>query len=151
MKKNSSIVALNKSARFNYEILKSNEAGVSLQGSEVKSLRIHKANLQESYIKCTKNGEIFIQNFHITKYQGSKFNKHDPQRLKKLLLHKKEINKIREATTQKGLTCVPLQAYFNSRGLLKIEIAIARGKKLHDKRRDLKKKDLRREMQRHRE
>lgn len=145
MKKNSAVVAINKAARFNFEILKEVEAGIVLKGSEVKSLRINKANLQESYIKCDKKLEIFIQNFHIAKYKGAGFRDHDPIRLKKLLLHKKEIYKMHASITQKGLTIVPIRAYFNQKGILKINIGLAKGKKLHDKRRDIKKRDLERE------
>lgn len=148
MKKNSAVVAINKSARFNFEILKEIEAGVSLRGSEVKSLRINRATLQESYVKCTKEMEVFVQNFHIAKYQSAGLRGHDPMRLKKLLLHKKEIYKLFTATTQKGLTIIPMKAYFNSKGILKVNIGLARGKQLHDKRRDIKKRDLEREQRR---
>lgn len=148
MKKNSAIVALNKSARFNFEILQEWESGIVLTGSEVKSLRINKANLQESYVKYTKEMEIFIQNFHIAKYQGVR--DHEPMRLKKLLLHKKEIHKMHAGITQKGLTIIPIKAYFNKKGIMKINIGLARGKNLKDKRRDIKKRDLDREQRRER-
>ena len=139
------VVALNKAANFNYEILRTEEAGIILSGTEVKSLRKQKTHLQESYVRCTKEGEIFIYNFHIPKYKEADRDNHDPIRIKKLLMHKKQIHKFMAGQAEKGLTIVPIRAFFNKKGLLKMQIGLARGKKIHDKRRDLKAKDLLRE------
>ena len=137
------LVANNKKAYHDYFIEEKYEAGMSLAGTEVKSLRMGKCSLKESFIRV-ENGELFIYGMHISPYEkGNIFNK-DPLRVRKLLLHRHEINRIAGQMTQKGYTIVPLQVYFKG-SLVKVEIALARGKKLYDKRQDIAKKDMRRE------
>ncbi|WP_130862057.1 SsrA-binding protein SmpB [Bacilliculturomica massiliensis] len=134
------LLANNKKARHDYFIEEVYEAGLVLTGTEIKSMRQGKVNLKESYAKID-NGEVIIYNMHVSPYeQGNRYNV-DPLRPRKLLLHKQEIRKLIGYTTQKGLTLVPLQLYLNGRGLVKIELAVARGKKLYDKRDDMAKKD----------
>ncbi|MCI8407827.1 MAG: SsrA-binding protein SmpB [Lachnospiraceae bacterium] len=142
-KETKKLVANNKKARFDYFIEDTYEAGISLHGTEVKSLRMGKCSIKESFIRIEK-GEVYVYNMHISPYEkGNIFNR-DPLRIKKLLLHKYEINKISGQIAQKGYTLVPLNVYFKG-GLVKIEIGLARGKKLYDKRQDIAKKDQRRE------
>lgn len=137
------LVANNKKAYFDYFIEDKYEAGVALHGTEVKSIRMGKCSIKESYIKI-ENGEVFIYGMHISPYEkGNIFNK-DPMRIKKLLMHKYEINKLNGKLQQKGLTLVPLQVYLKN-GLVKVEVGLARGKKLYDKRDSLAKKDVKRE------
>lgn len=137
------LIANNKKAYFDYFIEGKYEAGIVLHGTEVKSLRMGKCSIKESFIRIEK-GEVFIYNMHISPYEkGNIFNK-DPLRVKKLMLHKYEINKIVGQVQQKGYTLVPLQVYFKD-SLVKVEIGLARGKKLYDKRQDIAKKDQRRE------
>src|SRR5687767_15912935 len=139
-------VARNKRARHDYHILETWEAGVVLSGTEVKSLRQGKANLTDAYA-TVRDGEVFLLNLHISPYeQGNQFN-HEPTRTRKLLLHRKEIRRLIGAVEREGLTLVPLELYFK-RGRAKVAIALAKGKKLHDKRADLRKKDDEREMAR---
>lgn len=136
-------VANNKKAYFDYFIEEKYEAGISLHGTEVKSLRMGKCSVKEAFIRI-ENGELFVYNMHISPYEkGNIFNK-DPLRIKKLLLHKYEINKIAGSMQQKGYTLIPLSVYFKG-SLVKVEIGLARGKKLYDKRQDIAKKDQRRE------
>ncbi len=140
------IAISNRRARFEYEILDSFEAGIVLVGSEVKSLRQGKANLQDSYA-VVKNGEVWLLNMHISPYeQANQFN-HDPVRTRKLLLNKSEIAKLSGKTNEKGLALVPLKLYFK-KGNAKVELGIAKGKKLHDKRESIKERDVEREMRR---
>lgn len=137
------LVANNKKARFDYFIEDTYEAGISLSGTEVKSLRMGKCSIKESFVRV-ENGEVYIYGMHISPYEkGNIFNK-DPLRVRKLLLHKYEINKLTGKLKEKGLTLVPLQVYFKG-SLVKVEIGLARGKKLYDKRQDIAKKDQRRE------
>ena len=137
------LVANNKKARFDYFIEDTYEAGITLAGTEVKSLRMGKCSIKESFIRIEK-GEVMIYGMHISPYEkGNIFNK-DPLRVRKLLLHKAQINKLAGARAQKGYTLVPLQVYFRG-SLAKVEIGLARGKKLYDKRQDIAKKDQRRE------
>jgi len=139
------VVADNRRARFNYEIGDTFEAGVVLAGSEVKSLRQGKATIAEAYADA-RGGEIWLVNANIPEYrQAGPFNNHAPKRPRKLLLHKREINKLTGAVEREGMTIVPLKLYFNERGRAKIEIALGRGKKLHDKRETLKKRSWDRE------
>ena len=141
-----SVEIQNRSARHNYSIEDTLEAGLVLYGTEVKSIRQGKANLKDSYA-VIKDGEIYIVGMHISPYdKGNIFNK-DPLRDKKLLLHKKEINKLLGIVQQKGLSLIPLKVYF-VRGKVKLQLAIARGKKLYDKRDDLKARDAKREIDR---
>ena len=137
-------VAENRKARFNFEIGETFEAGIVLTGSEVKSLRAGKATIAESYAD-SRGGEIWLINSNIPEYlQASRFN-HAPKRPRKLLLHKREINKLMGAVEREGMTLVPLKLYFNPKGRAKVEIAVARGKKLHDKRETEKKRSWERE------
>lgn len=138
------LVADNRKARFHYEIGEKFEAGVALTGSEVKSLRTGKANIGESYAS-TRDGELWLLNSNISEYkQAGRFN-HEPKRPRKLLLHKRQINKLIGAVEREGMTVVPLKLYFNDKGRAKIEIALAKGKKLHDKRETDKKRSWERE------
>jgi SsrA-binding protein len=137
----------NKKARFNFEILEQTEAGIALTGSEVKSLRSGKASLEEAYA-VIRDGEAFLRDCNISPYPQAGYAQHKPTRERKLLLHRREIRKLLNKVTQKGLTLVPLKMYFNERGLVKVLIGLARGKKFHDKRQDLKKRDDRRAMER---
>lgn len=141
------IVTDNRKARYLYEILETYEAGLELQGSEVKSIRQGKANLQDGYA-LIRNGEAMLLNVHISPYEktAAYFN-HDPRRSRKLLLHKQEIRKLIGKVEQQGLTLIPLKMYMK-RGLVKITIALAKGKKIHDKRESIKKRDDQREMSR---
>jgi SsrA-binding protein len=138
------IAAENRKARFNYEIGEVFEAGIALTGTEVKSLRGGKATIAESYADA-RGGEIWLINSNIPEYsQASRFN-HLPKRPRKLLLHKNQINKLAGAVERDGMTIVPLKVYFNDKGRAKIEIALARGKKLHDKRETDRKRSWERE------
>ena len=139
------VIADNKKARFDYQILEKFEAGLVLMGSEVKSIRAGKINLKDSYVSF-RNNEAFLQNAHISVYTASSYNNHDPERLRKLLLNKKEIDKIQGSVQAKSLTCVPLRMYFKN-GRIKIEIGLGKGKKAHDKRDSIKKREMNREMQ----
>ena len=137
------LIANNKKARHDYFVEDSFEAGIVLHGTEVKSLRQGHCSIKESFVDID-NGEVFIHQMHISPYEkGNIFNK-DPLRPKRLLLHKSEINKLAAQTAQQGYTVVPLQVYLNG-SLIKMEIGLARGKKLYDKRQDIAKKDQRRE------
>ena len=140
------LIANNKKAYHDYFIEEKYEAGISLHGTEVKSLRMGKCSIKESFIRI-ENGEVLIYGMHISPYEkGNIFNK-DPLRVKKLLLHKKEINKMLGKIAEKGYTLVPLRVYFKG-SLAKVEIGLAKGKKLYDKRDDIAKKDQKREAQR---
>ena len=140
------LIANNKKAFHDYFIEDKYEAGISLAGTEVKSLRMGKCSVKESFIRI-ENGEVIIYGMHISPYEkGNIFNK-DPLRPRKLLMHKYEINKLAGKIAEKGYTLVPLQVYFKN-GRVKVEIGLARGKKLYDKRQDIARKDQRREIQR---
>lgn len=140
------LIANNKKARYDYFIEESLEAGIALAGTEVKSLRMGKCSIKESFIRIEK-GEVFVYNMHISPYEkGNIYNK-DPLRVRKLLLHRHQIRKLEGQMAQKGYTIVPLEVYLKD-GLVKIEIGLARGKKLYDKRQDIAKKDQRREAER---
>ena len=142
------VVAENRKARFNYEIGDSFEAGIALTGSEVKSLRSGKATIAESYADA-KGGDIWLINANIPEYlQAGPFNNHAPKRPRRLLLHRREIDRLTGAVDREGMTIVPLKLYFNDKGRAKIEIALAKGKKLHDKRETLKKRSWEREKSR---
>ncbi|MCO5063055.1 MAG: SsrA-binding protein SmpB [Rhizobiaceae bacterium] len=141
---NNKIAAENRKARFSYEILDTVEAGLVLTGTEVKSLRGGHANIQESYASL-ENGEIWLINSYLPEYlQGNRFN-HEPRRHRKLLLSKREIARLAQSVEREGMTMVPLKIYFNDRGRAKLLLAIARGKKLHDKRETEKQRDWSRE------
>lgn len=140
------IICSNKKARHHFTILDSVEAGIALTGTEVKALREGRGNLNESYARI-HGGEIFLEHFHISPYSHGNLHNHDPLRPRKLLLHKYQIRNLIGKVTLKGLTLVPTKAYF-SRGRVKIELALAQGRKLHDKREELKRKAVKRDQER---
>ena len=145
-KEQGKLIANNKKAYHDFFILDTYEAGIALHGTEVKSLRMGKCSIKESFIRI-ENGEVFIYGMHVSPYEkGNIFNK-DPLRVKKLLLHKSEINKLLGKVKEKGMSVVPLKVYFKG-SLVKVEIGLAKGKKLYDKRDDIAKKDQQREAQR---
>ncbi len=141
-----STVAQNRRARHDYEFLAKFEAGIALTGSEIKSVREHKVQLQGSYARI-KDGEVWLQDAHIAPYANAGYASHNPARDRKLLLHKKEIRKIEEMMAGKGLTLIPLAIYFK-RGQAKVELGVGRGLKHYDKRQKLKEEDQRMDMQR---
>ncbi len=139
------IIVQNRKARHDFETLDTFEAGIALQGTEVKSLRQGKANLVDSYARV-ENGEVFLHNAHISEYtEANRFN-HDPVRKRKLLLNRSEINRLRGRVEEKGLTLIPLKLYFK-RGRAKVELALARGKRQYDRRRDIAERDARRQVE----
>jgi SsrA-binding protein len=138
------LVAENRKARFNYDIEERLEAGIQLTGSEVKSLRAGKANIADSYA-ASEGGELFLVNAHIAEYVQAGRNGHAPARPRKLLLHRKEIGRLAGAIQREGMTVVPLKLYFNARGIAKVELGMAKGKKLHDKRETEKRRDWERQ------
>jgi SsrA-binding protein len=138
------LVAENRKARFNYDIEEKLEAGIQLTGSEVKSLRSGRANITESYAS-DEGGELYLINAHIAKYAQAARDELPPTRPRKLLLHKREIEKLLAAIQRQGMTLVPLKLYFNARGIAKVELGLARGKKIHDKRDTEKKRDWERQ------
>lgn len=141
------IVSDNRQARFLYEILDTYEAGIELKGTEVKSIREGKVNLRDGYV-LIRNGEAWLINAHISPYgTASEYFNHDPRRTRKLLMHKQEIRKLIGRVEQQGLTLVPLKMYLK-RGWVKIEVALGKGKKLHDKREDERRREDKREMER---
>ena len=145
-KTNGKMIANNKKAYHDYFILDTYEAGIVLHGTEVKSLRMGKCSIKESFIRI-ENGEVFIYGMHISPYEkGNIFNK-DPLRVKKLMLHKAEINKLIGKTKEKGMAIVPLKVYFKG-SLVKVEIGLAKGKKLYDKRASMAERDSKREIER---
>ena len=141
------VVSTNRKAYHDYFIEETYEAGITLLGTEVKSLREGKANLKDSYA-LIKGNEIFLLNCHISPYSHGNIQNHDPLRTRKLLLHRKEINKLWGNLTQKGLTLIPLKIYFK-KGKAKVEIGLCKGKKQYEKREVLKEKEARREIERH--
>ncbi len=139
------IIAVNKKARHDYEILETYEAGIALSGTEVKSLRAGRVNLKDSFARI-ENGELFLYNVHINEYEmGNRFN-HDPTRIRKLLMHKREIMRLFGTVREKGLALIPLKLYFSG-DKVKVELALARGKRAYDKRESQAKKDAQREME----
>ena len=138
------VVAQNKKARYNYHILDVYEAGLVLTGSEVKSLRKGQCQLKDSYVDI-HDGQMFLLSAHISKYLESSYNNHEPERPRKLLMHKKQIDRLQGSIKQKGLTIVPLKIYFRS-ARAKVEIGVAKGKKLYDKREVIKQRDIQREI-----
>ena len=141
------IAAQNRKARHDYHIVETLEAGVMLSGSEVKSLRGGRASIGEAYAEV-RDGEMFLKNAYIPEYDGAHVVTHKPRGDRKLLLHRREIAKLWDATQRKGMTVVPLKVYFNERGIAKVEIAIAEGKKHYDKRQSQKERDWGRQKQR---
>lgn len=137
----------NRKARYEYEFIDTYEAGIVLKGTEIKSIREGKVNLMDGY--CYFNGkELFLKGIHISPYSQSSFYNHESTRERKLLLHKRELEKIKTKLDEKGLTLIPSRLYINKRGFAKVEIALAKGKKLHDKRDSIKEKDVKRELDR---
>ena len=149
----SKIISTNRKAHRDFEVLQAYECGIELKGSEVKSLREGKINLNDSFARLEK-GRIVLYNTHISPYAEASYQNVDPVRPRQLLLHKGQIRKITAELTQRGLTLVPLSVYFNDRGFAKIELALCKGKKLYDRREDIKRKeaelDIRRAMKRRR-
>ena len=141
------VVATNRKAFHDYFIEDKFEAGIVLQGTEVKSLREGRVNLQDSYASV-REGEMFLHNCHVSPYSHGNIMNHDPTRVRKLLLHKTEINKLLGKTQQKGLTLIPLRIYFSKRGHAKVELGLAKGKKLYDRRESMKAREAGREVQR---
>lgn len=140
------VIVKNKKASYEYEFIDKFTAGIKLIGSEVKSIRNHKVSISEAYCYI-KGGEVYIKGMNISEYKESGIHtNHEPIRLRKLLLNKKEIIKLDEEIQQKGLTIVPISLIINDKGLIKLEIALSKGKKLHDKRDSIKKRDLEREL-----
>ncbi len=141
------VVATNRKAYHDYFIEEKFEAGIVLKGTEVKSLRDRRVNLQDSYADV-KGGEVFLHHCHISPYSHGNMMNHDPIRTRKLLLHRKEINKLLGKTQQKGLTLIPLRIYFSERGQVKVELGLAKGKKQHDRRESIKAREAGREVER---
>ena len=140
------LISENKKARHEYEIIKIYEAGIQLMGSEVKSIRDKQIQLKDSYVSF-RGDEAFLQNAHIAEYRASSYNNHVPERLRKLLLNRNELTQIQESLTERGLSCVPLKVYIK-KGRVKVELAVVKGKKLHDKRESIKKRDVNLELKR---
>jgi len=139
------IVAKNKKAYYNYEILESFEAGISLVGSEVKSIREGRISLKESYAEI-KSGEIFLTSCHISPYEAANIFNHDPIRQRKLLLHRHEIKRLTGKVIEKGLTLIPTKVLINDRGKIKIEVSLAKGKRAYQKKEAIKERDRKREL-----
>jgi SsrA-binding protein len=137
----------NRKARFDYQFLDTLTAGLVLKGTEIKSIREGKAALSDSYCYF-KNDELYVRNFHITEYENASFSNHDPLRERKLLLSRQELNKLLKRVKDQGLTIVPVKLFINDRGFAKLNIALAKGKKNFDKREDIKKRDVERELSR---
>lgn len=137
----------NRKARYQYDLLEEVECGIALVGPEVKSLRAGRASLDGAFA-VVRGGEVFLRDCNITPYEQVSFDPPDPKRDRKLLLHRREIRKLASRTAERGLTLVPIMLYFNDRGVVKLRLAVARGKKLHDKRESQKTREARREMDR---
>lgn len=134
------IIQENRQVRHDYHVVETFEAGLVLMGSEVKSIRAKSIQLKDSYV-AFKGNEAFLQNVHIGEYKASSYNNHHPERLRKLLMNRKELDQIYGSLREKGLTCVPTKIYFK-KGRVKVEVALVKGKKLHDKRESIKKRDV---------
>lgn len=139
------VIAENKKATFNYEIIERLEAGIALLGSEVKSIREGRVSLKESFADI-KEGEVYLLNCHISPYEAANRFNHDPMRPRKLLLHRQEIKRLTGKIKEKGLTLIPTKIYFNDKGKVKVEIALARGKRAYEKKEAVKARDLEREL-----
>jgi SsrA-binding protein len=146
MAEGSRVVTVNRKAYHNYHIEESFEAGIVLKGSEIKSIRAGKVNLSDAYAR-PENGELWLHNSHIASYDAASYNTHEPVRPRKLLLHRKEIDTLTSRVVQKGLTLVPLKLYIKH-GLAKLELGVARGKKVYDKRETIARRDADREVER---
>ena len=143
---NHKVISKNRKAEYEYFLLEKFEAGIALMGSEIKSVRAGKVSLQEAYIKLDGQ-QAWLVNAHIASYQAASYSDHDPKRARKLLLHRKEIRQLWNEVRQKGVTIIPVSIYLKN-GRAKLEIAIAKGKKLYDKRRDIADKDMKRDIER---
>jgi SsrA-binding protein len=143
----SKVITTNRKAQRDYSVLETLECGIELKGSEVKSLRDGRMNLNDSFARI-ENNQVVLYNAHISPYEQASYLNVEPTRLRKLLLHKKQIRKLTGQVTQKGFTLIPLKAYFNERGFAKIELALCKGKKLYDRRQDIKRRELNLEMRR---
>ena len=141
------VVTVNRKARHNYEIIDTYEAGIVLLGTEVKALRAGKINLKDAYARV-KDGEVWLFGVHISPYSHGSYNNHEPERERKLLLHKWEIRRLIGKVEEAGLTLIPLKVYFKN-GKIKVQLALARGKRVYDKRHDIAKRDAQREISRH--
>jgi SsrA-binding protein len=140
-------IATNRKAKKNYHLSDSYEAGIALRGDEVKSLRFSRCSIEESFARI-ENGEAILYNMHIPEFSKSSYFKSNPRRPRKLLLHKKEIDRLFGLTSQRGYTLIPVRLYFNPRGIAKVEVALAKGKHLYDKRRKIREEYTKREAQR---
>ncbi len=140
-------IVINKKAYHDYEIIEKFEAGMVLVGSEVKSLREGRISLKDSYINM-KNGEAFLVKAHISPYSNASYNNHDPERQRKLLLHRQELKKLDKKVKTRGVSIVPLRLYFNNKGIIKIEIALGKGKREYEKKQKIKNRDIERDVQR---
>ena len=136
----------NKKARFQYEILDKFTAGIVLAGTEIKSIREGKANIAESFCEFNEKGELFVINMHIQEYSHASHFNHDPKNARKLLLNKQELRKLHKQVKNSGLTIIPLRMFLNDRGFAKLQIALSKGKKLHDKRETIKDRDAKRKL-----
>ncbi|HXH18674.1 MAG TPA: SsrA-binding protein SmpB [Chitinophagales bacterium] len=137
----------NKRASFDYHLLEKFTAGIQLTGTEIKSIRESKASISDAYC-IFRNGELWVKNMHISEYEKGTFANHEPLRERKLLLKKNELNKLDKKIREKGFTIIPLSVFISGRGFAKMEIALAKGKKVHDKRESIREKDTRRELER---
>jgi len=146
MAKNSRAITVNRKAYHDYHIQETLEVGIVLKGSEIKSIRANRVDLRDAYAK-PENGELWLYNSHIASYDAASYNTHEPTRPRKLLLHRKEINNLAGKVTQRGLTLVPLKLYIK-RGVAKIELGMAKGKKIYDKREAIARREVGREMDR---
>jgi len=141
------VVIKNKKASFQFEIIEKYTAGIVLTGTEIKSIRLGKASFVDTYCHF-ENNELWVKGLHIAEYDWGTYNNHDPKQERKLLLNRKELNKLQRRSQEKGLTIVALKLFTNEKGLAKLEIALAKGKQMHDKREDIKQKDAKREIDR---
>jgi len=139
------VVATNKRAAFRYEIIEKIEAGLELKGAEVKSLRLNKLDLKDSFARIDRN-EVFLHNLYISPYDKASYDNADPKRVRKLLLHRNQINKLIGKISQKGYTLITLSLYFNDKGKAKVELALAKGRRLYDQRQKIKKKETERQL-----
>ncbi len=140
-------IAINRKARFKFEIIEKFEAGISLTGSEVKSCRAHQVSLSDAYARFQGN-ELYLVNLDIAQYADAGYSQHEPKRMRKLLMHRRELGKLVGKVAERGLTLVPLGLHFNSRGFVKVSLGLAKGKQLFDKRRTLRDRDMKRDMAR---
>ena len=144
---NSKVSIKNRKASFEYEFIQKYTAGIILVGTEIKSIRANKASISDAYCVII-DSEVIIKNLHISKYKYASFSNHEPKRERKLLLNKQEINKIKSRVQEKGFALVPIRLFINDKGIAKLEIAVAKGKKIYDKRENIKEKDIKRNIER---